>query len=379
MPDTSGNLNWMYESLRHRRSYANELRKQARRLNIYKPLAYISETHITDSNETSRDRDSVDRNICAVEKENTKVEEIKEKPKITNENIIKDETEQTLNSPDVIGRFSEDVKANLNIIDADKSKFTNIGELSAKCQQVDKINITNVNKHVSVINEHSSNDGDSLNINKPLPNDILSSAVNPNIDELTQSKVMPIDNNTNTSNTNQDYKHSTTCIDDSYKSGTTIKEYDIDTSNVSHRTQDGVYQNEHNLNNPFEPNMFITEQEPQFVSDDSKIIKTNQICLNESYNITSNINNLMKIDENSKKCVLHTNKNSENVKDQKHSLRKEIVQATSLTDLSKGRPSQSVPNQNVTSPSQSELCKCTIISNYFSPHSSSCSLFYFVC
>ncbi|CAE1274887.1 unnamed protein product [Acanthosepion pharaonis] len=34
---------------------------------------------------------------------------------------------------------------------------------------------------------------------------------------------------------------------------------------------------------------------------------------------------------------------------------KEIVQATSLTDLSKGRPSQSVPNQNVTSPSQSEL------------------------
>lgn len=352
MPETSGNLNWMYESLRHRRSYANELRKQARRLNIYKPLAYISETHITDSNETSHDRDSIDRNIYAVEKENVKVEEIKEKPITTNENIIKDKTDQTLNSPDVIGRFSDDVKADLNIMDADKSKFTNVGELSAKCQQMDKINIANVNKNVSVINEHSSNDGDSQNINKPLPNDILSSAVNPNIDELTQSKVMPIDNNTNTS---QDYKHSTTCIDDSYKSGISIKEYDIDISNVSHVTQDSVYQNEHNLNNPFEPNMFITEQESQFVSDDSKINKTNQICLNESYNMTSDINNLMKIDENSKKCVLHTNKNSENIKDQKHSLRKEIVQATSLTDLSKGRPSQSIPNQNVTPPSQSEL------------------------
>ena len=381
MPENfSEDLNWIYESLRHRRSYANELRKQSRRLNICKPLANITEAHVTDINEMVGDKTNVDNTNIYAEKKDKGKERRKEKPKMPSVNSVKNETEKTLNNNEDeienVEIISEDVKADLNIINTDMGDFKNIDDISLKYQQVDEVNITNIDKPVSIVSEHSSNNKCSPNINNPASNNLSSkvSQQSLNIDEqylnmkeqnqsATNKKAMHIDASINTS---EEYKHSASHIDDikeSSKTGTSSKENDIDIADVSDKTQDGLLQKEHNLNNSFEPNMHIREQESHLMSEDFNINKANQMYLKENCNVTNtDISDFTKTDEsvNSKECVLHINENSANINEQKDLIKKETVQISSLTDLSKARPQQSIQSQNVRSPSQPELlCKYT--------------------
>lgn len=356
MPENSSdNSSWIYESLRHRRSYANELRKQARRLNICKPLANITEAQITEVNQPLSGREYADK-TNAVEKESGK----REKLKILNENLNHDQN--VTNAVEMRQAFKTDSKCK----DVDMTNSTNIDEESIKYQQVAEDNTI---KHVPDITEHSSNDKSYPNTNETSLNSnaILGSNVSQQVMNLDKqysdsspsmitNKPSPINNNT--TNTSNKYRHPIVTdiddINDSYESGVSPKDYNTD---MSVKTFESVLQNETYLNEPFEPKQSVNEeQEALSVNEDHNMSQENQMYSNETCNAAhSNVNNLKAIDENVnlKKYVLYIDENPDDINEEKHPNKKEIVQLESPTDLSQSMTCKSM--QPATSPIESEL------------------------